>query len=266
MEAAAHGAYLSVCALYRDEAPYLREWVAFHRLVGVEKFYLYNNRSTDDHLGALGPYLEDGTVEVRDWPLYPGQVAAYEDCMKRHSGDARWIAFIDVDEFLFSPTKERVSDILVDYEEWPGVGVNRAVFGTSGHRTRPPGLVIENYLRRASDANTPLPIKSIVDPTRVTSCHSCHTFLYRDGLAVDENKQPIDRPYAQTETMSRSILRVNHYWTKSEEELRVKFEKPDARGKLRRGAAWNKALGGALNEEFDETITGYLPELREALE
>jgi hypothetical protein len=32
--------YLSICAMYRNEAPYLREWVAFHRLMGVERFYL----------------------------------------------------------------------------------------------------------------------------------------------------------------------------------------------------------------------------------
>ena len=34
--------YLSICAVYRDEGPYLREWIEFHRLVGVERFYLYD--------------------------------------------------------------------------------------------------------------------------------------------------------------------------------------------------------------------------------
>jgi len=35
---------LAVTAIYRWEADYLREWVAFHRLVGVERFFLYDNR------------------------------------------------------------------------------------------------------------------------------------------------------------------------------------------------------------------------------
>ena len=35
--------YLAICAIYRDEAPYLREWIEFHRLVGVEHFFLYDN-------------------------------------------------------------------------------------------------------------------------------------------------------------------------------------------------------------------------------
>ena len=45
--------YLSICAVYRDEAPYLREWVEFHRLVGVERFFLYNNDSVDEHREVL---------------------------------------------------------------------------------------------------------------------------------------------------------------------------------------------------------------------
>ena len=41
--------YLAVCAIYRDEASYMQEWIEFHRLVGVERFYLYDNNSVDDH-------------------------------------------------------------------------------------------------------------------------------------------------------------------------------------------------------------------------
>ena len=40
-------AYLAICTIYRDNAPYFREWIEFHRLVGVERFFLYNNRSDD---------------------------------------------------------------------------------------------------------------------------------------------------------------------------------------------------------------------------
>ena len=259
-------AYLSVCAIYRDEAPYLREWVAFHRLVGVDRFYLYNNRSSDDHLEALAPYLEDGTVELRDWRLYPGQVAAYEHCVREHRDDSRWIAFIDVDEFLFSPTGRPVSELLADYEAWPGVGVNRTVFGTSGHVTPPAGLVIENYVRRARDEDTSEMIKSIADPGQVDRCKNCHAFIYRDGaFAVDELKRPIGPPISHTESMVRSLLVANHYWTKSEEECLRKLAKPTAYGKPRFDAAHQRALGGVLNEMRDEDILRYLPALREEL-
>src|SRR5919204_208118 len=58
--------YLSACAIYRDEAPYLREWIEFHGLVGVQRFFLYDDGSTDHHDEVLAPYIEDGTVVRHD--------------------------------------------------------------------------------------------------------------------------------------------------------------------------------------------------------
>ena len=60
--------YLAIGMIYRNEAPYLAEWLEFHRLVGVERFYLYDNESEDDHLEVLAPYIEEGIVEVHEWP------------------------------------------------------------------------------------------------------------------------------------------------------------------------------------------------------
>ena len=130
-------AYLSICAIYRDEGPYLREWIEFHRLVGVERFFLYDNLSEDDHLEVLAPYLEDGD---RDAPevagLRPPGPRVQRLHLRWHRYDSRWIAFIDVDEFLFSPTGQPLPEVLADYEAWPGVAVAWVMFGTGGHRTQ----------------------------------------------------------------------------------------------------------------------------------
>ncbi len=31
---------VSLCAIFKDEADYLKEWIEFHRIVGVEHFYM----------------------------------------------------------------------------------------------------------------------------------------------------------------------------------------------------------------------------------
>jgi hypothetical protein len=38
---------IGVCAIFKDEAPYLLEWIAFHRMVGIDLLVLYDNGSTD---------------------------------------------------------------------------------------------------------------------------------------------------------------------------------------------------------------------------
>jgi hypothetical protein len=259
--------YLSICASYRWEGPFLREWVAFHRVVGVERFFLYDNNSDDEHLEALAPYIEDGTVVLRHWPEYPmGQVKAYANCLDEHAGDSRWIAFIDIDEFLFSPSGDQLPEVLRRYEAWPGVGVNRVLFGASGHETRPAGLVVENYTRRLEIPGMVESVKSVVDPGRAARPLNPHVFEYTDGHAVDELERPLEGTFAQAP--SRELLRINHYYTKSDEERVVKFSRPHAGGWHREGPSFR---GKALREDRrfgvdDDMILRYLPALRDELE
>jgi glycosyl transferase family 92 len=258
--------YLSICAIYRDEASYLAEWIEFHRLVGVERFYLNNNASEDDHLEVLAPYLADGTVVLHDAGAEPGrgglQVRMYTKCLQERRKESRWIAFLDLDEFLFSPTGRPVPDLLADYEQWPAVGVNRAWFGTSGHRTSPPGLVLENYLQR-QDRRGHSSVKSIVDPARTIECLNPHRFVFSEGVPIDESKRPFEG--VMTQAYTYELLRVNHYYTKSEEECDARKQ-----ARLRQNPAFNEArpVGdehAIYNQLDDETILMYLPALREAL-
>jgi hypothetical protein len=263
-------AYLSICAVYRDEAPYLREWVEFHRLVGVERFFLYDNRSVDEHHEALAPYVEEGSVTVHGWPDWPAQIQAYDDCLKRHRDDSRWIAFIDLDEFLFSPEGTPLPEVLRGFEGHPGVGVNWAVFGSSGHRSRPPGLVIESYVRRSDDAGINRHIKSIVEPRRVRAFCVPHFFMYDHGLAVDERGRPITGPpYSHTDGVSFARLRVNHYAVKSEEEFRLKLARGPADSSIPKRDRFTEAqlarMAGQYNDLEDRAILMHLPELKEAL-
>src|SRR5580700_200790 len=105
--------HLAICAVFINETPYLREWIEFHRLVGVEKFYLYQNRSEDDWQSVLQPSIDEGLVEVTDWPRRPPrQIQAYQHFINKHRGEPGWVAFLDCDEFLFSPSHSTVSEAI----------------------------------------------------------------------------------------------------------------------------------------------------------
>jgi hypothetical protein len=268
--------YLSLCSVYRDHAEYLREWIEFHRLVGVDRFLLYDNESSDDHEDVLAPYVERGIVEMHHWPT-PASVergvpwsiiGAFEDCIARHREDSRWIGFIDVDEFLFSPVGRPLPDVLAEFEEFSGVEVSRYDFGPSGHRTKPDGLVIESYLYRRAYTSPKKDwehVKSIVDPSRVDRVFNAHGFFYTEGFAVRENRERgLEDPPGRRGFPVANVLRINHYITKSEEE----YDRKGAQW-ASAGVPWpevdRKAFLDFLSTERDETITMYVPALREAL-
>lgn len=56
--------YLALTAIFRDEAPYLKEWIEFYRTIGVEHFYLHNHLSQDNFAEVLKPYIDDGIVTL----------------------------------------------------------------------------------------------------------------------------------------------------------------------------------------------------------
>jgi hypothetical protein len=248
---------LAVSAIFRDEAPYLAEWVSFHRIQGVERFYLYDNRSTDDWRSELEPEIAAGIVEVQDWPFVPGQGPAATDCLRRHRRDTRWIAFIDVDEFLFSPSRWPLPEVLRRFDTHPSVVVSRHTYGTGGWEQPPEGLVTENYLWRAVDDFIGNHwVKSIVNPRRVVRWATPHNFWLR-GDAVGEDRR---RVQAHRREPTFELLRINHYYTKSTEEFRCKVTGPDAAtGKIRDRDPI------PANAVRDEVILQFGPELRTLL-
>jgi hypothetical protein len=215
--AAAHSAKynLTVVAIFREEAPFLNEWLEFHAGVGVEHFYLYNNFSTDGFQDVLAPWIAQGLVSLTDWPVQVGQLPAYRHCVRSHADEARWMAFIDIDEFLFSPEQVDVRSILADYGDLPGVIVHSPYFGASGHDQRPEGPLVEALTRRAPLTLTS--VKTIANPRWIYAIRSVHYFKYWAGEALDTNRQPLRRGYS----VVLDRLRLNHYWSRSLEDPRT---------------------------------------------
>ena len=60
--------YLAVCAIAKNEGPYFQEWIEWHRKQGVEKFYIYDNESTDGTREVLEPYIASGLVDYTYFP------------------------------------------------------------------------------------------------------------------------------------------------------------------------------------------------------
>ncbi len=165
---------------------------------------------------------------------------------------------IDIDEFLFSPTGASLPEILRRFDTHPGVVVNRRFFGTNGHRRPADGLVTESYPMRARDDDpSNLLVKSIVCPRMTLGARSAHTFGLR-GVPVGEDGLPV--PKATREPATAELLRINHYYAKSEEEFKRKSVTPRADS----GTVTNR-MGIPADEVRDEAILRFGDRLRTAL-
>lgn len=124
---------VSVCAIFKNEAPYLREWIEFNHIVGIEHFYLYNNNSEDDYLSVLNPYIEKGIVTLVQWPKNQAQMECYKTCIKNYKNETQWLGFIDIDEFIVPKSVDSIYEVLEPFEKNRGsVKIYWKMFGTSG--------------------------------------------------------------------------------------------------------------------------------------
>ena len=139
--------YVSICAIFRDEGYYLKEWIEFHKIIGIEHFYLYNNFSQDNYLEVLAPYIQAGEVTLIDWPVPQGQMSAYQDCFNKFRDETNWFAFIDIDEFIVPNKTDTIGDFLKPFElKRPAVLLYWRHFGASGLISRDiNGLVVEDF-------------------------------------------------------------------------------------------------------------------------
>lgn len=222
---------LAICTIFQNEAPWLKEWIEFHKIQGVQHFYLYNNVSEDDFYAVLDPYIDKNEVTLVQWPhIYEEgdhaewiriQAGAYMDCINHFGSEMTWLACIDSDEFLFSPTGTSLSKFLKDYEEFGGLCVNWLSFGTAGVEDIPSDRLLIEYLIKCNAPNDRnFLVKSIVQPQHVQGCGSAHIFKYKRGkFAVTVDKIKKTRSVYATHILLDQI-RINHYWCRTEKYLR----------------------------------------------
>lgn len=225
--------YLSVVVIAKNEGEYFKEWLDWHIAHGVEKFYVYDNESTDSTKTLLEPYIKKGIVDYIYFPGYRRQLAAYDDCLKKHRFDTRWLAVIDMDEFIVPVKYKTIPEYLKELEEFPVVEINWLCYGSSGDKTRRAGGVMERF-KRHSLPDHPLNkhVKSIFDPRRVYGMIGCHEVARINGKAVDSNGNRVRISWRDREPLHERI-KINHYAVRSYEEFIEKKGRGRASGPVR---------------------------------
>lgn len=225
--------YLAVCVIARDEGPYFKEWLDWHISQGVEKFYVYDNGSTDNTRKVLRPYIESGVVEYNYFPGYRRQLAAYDDCFERHRFDSRWIAVIDMDEFIVPVKDNSITEFLKRMEKYPVVEINWLIYGSGGAKKKEEEDVMKRF-KHHSKPEHPLNnhVKSIVNPRRIYSMTGCHEAARINGKAADSHGRRVKISWRDRKP-EHDVIKINHYAVKSEEEFIEKKLRGRASGPAR---------------------------------
>ncbi len=220
-------ATIVICCVFKNEAPYLEEWIQFHIKAGVSRFYLINNHSDDNYREVLEPYIKDGIVHLINTKtkhisvfIQSRELTRGLDLIRKKEGGDCWMAVLDMDEFLYSVVDKSIIQILNEYEgqKVASILTNWLMFGTGGVKhldeTKP---MIEQLTRRApDDCQDHLLFKPLA--------YVANVYRFTEGPHLPYKKDGTENYYCDGTlydpvnwTFRKSPMRINHYWYRSEE-------------------------------------------------
>ena len=236
-----------ILAAARNEGPYLLDWIAYHRAIGFEHFFLYTNDNTDGSDELLAALARHGIIT---WVRNPrGERLNVQDKAYAHALtmlpdilDYRWTAVLDLDEYfcVSAAMFDGVADFMALHEAQPvdAVALNWLMFVSRVGEAYAEQPVTQRMIWRTNDVNTH--VKSIFR-TRLFWHSQPHypfptqsgSFIYRtqDG-GFHHHPGVQDRLPAFSANPAAEQGWINHYFLRTA---------PEALWKLARGnVSWVK--------------------------
>jgi hypothetical protein len=230
--------HTSVVVCARWETEFIEEWLTYYQCIGYEHVYLYCN---DDDPAALYeavlPFLT-GRSPFVTFVHFEGQglqYAMYMHFIENYLDETRWVSFFDVDEFLRIADGSTIDRFLTRYDEDVDcILFNWRVFGTSGHKTNPPGKVLENYTKCARVINQYTKFIGRAELLRDGMLqipnfgfgfwHSLHGKLFRPAKVVNVLGSTERSSGYEGEQAERimEIAIIHHYLLRSEDAARLR--------------------------------------------
>jgi hypothetical protein len=228
-----------IVATARNEGPYLLEWIAYHKSIGVQQIFLYSNDNDDGSDTLLRALADAGEIVwiknnfrvggVAQEKAYGHALSVLPDIL-----DYRWAMIIDLDEFfVLNPDAYQNIDGFLHWHERnevDAIAVNWVFLGPTKQKSWSPDPLAHRFTHQLGKGAANSHIKTIFRPKKFSHAwphfpivdHN-RTFSYRDttGRIHSPLKAPLGADHALTfsDHPSRDLACIYHYHFKSAEEF-----------------------------------------------
>ncbi len=273
----------------KNEGPFLLEWIAFNRLLGVTDFLFYSNDCTDgtdrllDALQARGGVSHlPNPAQGRNYQMEALKHAARQPVVRR----ADWVWIADVDEFLNIHAGDHSIPALIEACGNPqAISVTFQFFANGGVEAFEDRPVIGQFPRSHNPdiwcADTAIEVKTLVRGDFPLKYFGAHRPFFKERIAPEKrpvwtdgsgrlvqdkflmaaNPRRIRRFPAAG---ARNFATLNHYALRSLDSYLVKNDRGDVN---RENRAFDDSYWRERNDAAweDTSIQRYLPDLEALL-
>lgn len=235
---------VALCATAKNENKYIREWVEYYLGIGVSKIFLYDNNDVDGEQfeTVIGDYISSKHVTVLNRrgaiiDIRKGkyklnlQDLLYAECYEHHKDDFDWMMFLDIDEFLTSPSKLNIIDYINSnrFREYDTILINWEYYGDNGNVKYEDAPVMRRFTKKCNMPGINKGFRSGFQCKSIVRCGKkhinyegnipIHKFLVEGCKVCNSNGQQVSElasPKISNNCFENLV--VNHYITKTIEE------------------------------------------------
>ena len=266
----------------KNEAPYILEWVAYHRAIGVDNFLIYTNGCEDGTSEILDRLQDLGILQHRnndDWQgNSPQQYALDQSLNEPVIKNAGWIIHIDVDEFINvrcgNGTLDDFFDVVPDATN---IAMTWRLFGHNGVTKLKDDFVIDQFdtcaPKYCPKPHTVWGFKTMFRNIGAYGKISCHRpnklaedfedrVKWVNGSGVDMTEEAIKNGWRNSKkSIGYDLLQLNHYALRSAESFLIKRQRGRALH-VDRSIGLNYWIRMDWSDFKDITIKRNVPRLR----
>ncbi|MEM1075090.1 MAG: glycosyltransferase family 2 protein [Pseudomonadota bacterium] len=269
-----------IVSAMRDEAPYILEWIAYHRAIGVTDFLIYTNDCRDGTDLLLDRLQHNGIVtHVRNKVLKRGPQKSAFKAAQSHPlyEQADWVLASDVDEFLnIKVGTGHILDLLARFPNTDAIPICWRLFSHNGQERFITGLTLEALTDAESADAEPEGVgrfvKSLFKPNPAIERIGTHAPVYSKAFEKKAvwgaswcEGNPDEDPRRPKADYGYDIAQMNHYAVRAIEPFLMKRDRGDANYMANRLEVeyWARWCRGGSKET---SILRNLPSLKEELE
>lgn len=270
----------------KNEAPYIIEWVAYHRAIGVDNFLIYTNDCSDGTDEILQRLQELGVLQHRNndkWKGNSPQQYALNQALKEPVlKNSDWIIHIDVDEFInIRCGNGTLDDFFAAAPDATNVAMTWRLFGHNGVTGLKDEFVIDQFdacaPKYCPKPHTVWGFKTMFRNIGAYEKISCHRpnkldeefsdkVKWVNGSGQDMTGEVLKSGWRNSKkSIGYDLLQLNHYALRSAESFLVKRQRGRALH-VDRSIGLNYWIRMDWNDHRDVTIKRNLPRLREEYE
>lgn len=287
---AAKGALrITAVSCVKNEGPFVLEWIAFNRLIGVTDFLFYSNDCSDgtdallDALAARAMVVHlPNPARGRNYQMEALKAAAHEAVVRA----ADWVWIADVDEFLnIHAGDHTIAALIAACGDPAAISVSFQFFANGGVEAFEDRPVIEQFTRSHNPdiwcAETAIEVKTLVRRDFPLQYYGAHRPFLRKRLAAerrppwtDGSGRGVQHKFVLAANArrirkfpargARDFATLNHYALRSLDSYLVKNDRGDVN---RENRAFDDGYWRERNDPAweDRSIARYLPALKAAL-